>query len=103
VTDHDWSHERARSDKALEIRDKFMGSVSHDLRNLLYAMVGISSLIEKEVAHENHVERVVAHGAGCNDPVLGCVDSLETSLTWRALKRGRSQCLRILHVDRAVT
>ena len=38
-----------------------MGIVSHDLLNLLNAMVGISSLIEKEVAQDNHVERVVAH------------------------------------------
>jgi signal transduction histidine kinase len=61
ATDHDLSHERARSDKALGMRDDFMGIVSHDLLNLLNAMVGISSLIEKEVAQENHVERVVAH------------------------------------------
>ena len=61
TTDHDLSHERARSDKALAMRDDFMGIVSHDLLNLLNAMVGISSLIEKEVAQENHVERVVAH------------------------------------------
>ena len=61
ATDHDLSHERARSDNALAMRDDFMGIVSHDLRNLLHAIVGISSLIEKEVAQENHVERVVAH------------------------------------------
>lgn len=61
ATDHDLSHERARSDKALAMRDDFMGIVSHDLLNLLNAMVGISSLIEKEVAQENHVERVVGH------------------------------------------
>lgn len=61
ATDQDLSHERARSDKALAMRDDFMGIVSHDLLNLLNAMVGISSVIEKEVAQENHVERVVAH------------------------------------------
>jgi signal transduction histidine kinase len=61
ATDHDLSQERARSDKALAMRDDFMGIVSHDLLNLLNAMVGVSSLIEKEVAEENHVERVVAH------------------------------------------
>ena len=61
ATDHDLSHERARADKALAMRDDFMGIVSHDLLNLLNATVGISSLIEKEVAEENHVERVVAH------------------------------------------
>src|SRR3954471_22110423 len=61
TTDHDLSHERARSDKALAMRDEFMGIVSHDLLNLLNAMVGVSSLIEKEVAQDNHVERVAAH------------------------------------------
>ncbi len=61
ATDHDLSQERARSDTALAMRDDFMGIVSHDLLNLLNAMVGMSSLIEKEVAQENHVERVVAH------------------------------------------
>jgi signal transduction histidine kinase len=61
TTDHDLSYERARSDKALAMRDEFMGIVSHDLLNLLNAMVGVSSLIEKEVAEENHVERVVTH------------------------------------------
>jgi signal transduction histidine kinase len=61
ATDHDLSHERARSDNALAMRDDFMGIVSHDLLNLLNAMVGMSSLIEKEVAQENHVDRVVAH------------------------------------------
>ncbi len=61
TTDHDLSHERARSDKALAMRDDFMGIVSHDLLNLLNAMVGMSSLIEKEVAQDDHVDRVVAH------------------------------------------
>jgi signal transduction histidine kinase len=61
VTDHDLSYERARADRALAMRDDFMGIVSHDLLNLLNAVVGMSSLIEKEVAQDNHVERVVAH------------------------------------------
>ena len=59
ATDHDLSHERARSDRALAMRDDFIGIVSHDLLNLLNAMVGTSSLIEKEVVQQNHVERVV--------------------------------------------
>jgi signal transduction histidine kinase len=61
ATDHHLSHERARADQALAMRDDFMGIVSHDLLNLLNAMVGMSALIEKEVAQEDHVERVVAH------------------------------------------
>ncbi len=61
ATDHDLSIERARSDHALAMRDEFMGIVSHDLLNLLTAVVGTSALIEKEVARDDHVERVVAH------------------------------------------
>jgi signal transduction histidine kinase len=61
ATDQDLSHERARADKSLALRDDFMGIVSHDLLNLLNAIVGMSSLIEKEVAQDNHVERVVSH------------------------------------------
>ena len=61
ATDHDLSYERARSDKALAMRDDFMGIVSHDLLNLLNAMIGISSLIEKEVTRDDHVDSVVTH------------------------------------------
>ncbi len=61
ATDHDLSNERARADDALARRDEFMGIVSHDLLNLLNAVVGISALIEREVVKEDHVERVVAH------------------------------------------
>ena len=43
ATDSDLSHERAEADKGLAMRDDFMGIVSHDLLNLLNAMVGISS------------------------------------------------------------
>ena len=61
ATDHDLSHERARADHALATRDDFMGVVSHDLLNLVNAMVLTASLIEMETAQENHVERVVGH------------------------------------------
>lgn len=61
ATDHDLSHERARADKALARRDDFMGIVSHDLLNLVNTMVLTSSLIEMDVAQENHVETVIGH------------------------------------------
>ncbi len=61
ATDQDLSRERSRADRALATRDEFMGIVSHDLLNMLNVILGISSLIEKDVAEENHVERVVAH------------------------------------------
>jgi signal transduction histidine kinase len=59
ATDKDLSSERARSDDALATRDEFLGVVSHDLRNLLNAMVGAAELIAKRVSLENHVEEVL--------------------------------------------
>ena len=53
------SNERARSDEALATRDEFMGIVSHDLRNMLNAMVGFAALIEKEVSQDNHAQVLV--------------------------------------------
>src|SRR3954469_8014255 len=61
TTDRDLSHERAGSDHAVAMRDDFMGIVSHDLRNMLNAMVGIATLIEGEAAHDNHVANIVMH------------------------------------------
>ncbi|MEQ1729545.1 MAG: HAMP domain-containing sensor histidine kinase [Vicinamibacterales bacterium] len=61
TTDQDLSIERSRSDHALAMRDEFMGIVSHDLLNLLNAVLGIAALIEKEVVRDDHVDRVVAH------------------------------------------
>jgi signal transduction histidine kinase len=58
ATDQDLSHERARSDAAHATRDEYMGIVSHDLRNLLNAMVGSAELIVQAVSRENHVDQV---------------------------------------------
>ncbi len=60
-TDKDLSSERARADAALATRDEFMGIVSHDLRNMLNAVVGFAALIEKGVSEENHAEQVRTH------------------------------------------
>jgi len=60
-TDKDLAHERARSDHGLAMRDDFMGIVSHDLQNILNAMVGVASLIEHEAARDDHVAQVVTH------------------------------------------
>jgi signal transduction histidine kinase len=59
TTDSDLSHERSRADHALAVRDEFMGIVSHDLLNMLNAIVVASALIEKEVSYESHVEQVM--------------------------------------------
>jgi signal transduction histidine kinase len=60
-TDKDLSHERARSDHSVAARDEFLGVVSHDLRNMLGAMVSFAALITKEGAGENRREQVLAY------------------------------------------
>jgi len=60
-TDKDLSHERELSDDALAMRDEFLGIVSHDLRNMLNAIVGSAALIEKSASQEHVVENVVTH------------------------------------------
>lgn len=60
-TDRDLFVERARSDDALVRRDVFMGIVSHDLRNMLNAIVGTAQTIERFVSQDNHVGEVVTH------------------------------------------
>jgi signal transduction histidine kinase len=70
-TDHDLSTERARSDDALATRDDFLGIVSHDLRNILNAVVGSAALIERgmpstdrrveTLKHAQRIQRAGAH------------------------------------------
>ena len=60
-TDKDLSYERELSDDALATRDEFLGIVSHDLRNMLNAMVGSAALIEKGALQKDLVEQVVTH------------------------------------------
>jgi signal transduction histidine kinase len=58
-TDKDLSLERARADAAVIARDAFLGIVSHDLRNMLGAMVGFASLLAKGVSQDKHDEQIV--------------------------------------------
>jgi signal transduction histidine kinase len=60
-TDKDLSSERARSDAALATRDAFLGIVSHDLRNILSGMMGFAEMISRDVAREDHVDRILKH------------------------------------------
>jgi signal transduction histidine kinase len=60
-TDKDLLNERSHSDKALATRDDFLGIVSHDLRNMLSAMVGYAALIADEVSQADRVGRVRVH------------------------------------------
>lgn len=68
-TDKDLLRERARADDALAMRDEFLAVVSHDLRNMLHAMIGSATMIATIVADESvdaapstpHLQDVVKH------------------------------------------
>ena len=70
-TDKDLSTERARSDAALATRDEFLGIVSHDLRNMLNAVVGSAALIADRVSGDTPLRRCAAMRGGFSGRVLG--------------------------------
>lgn len=63
ATDKDLSVERSRADAAVATRDEFLGMVSHDLRNMLSAVVGYAALIAKVETESpgSHVAEVLAY------------------------------------------
>lgn len=63
ATDKDLSVERSRSDDAVATRDDFLGIVSHDLRNMLSAVVGFAALIAKAESDNPapHAKEVLAY------------------------------------------
>ena len=78
-TDNDLSRERARSDEALATRDDFLGIVSHDLRNILQAVIGSAALIERGVSGTDpqarmHAQRIRRSGAHMNRLIGDLVD-----------------------------
>lgn len=60
-TDKNLSHERERADAAVSIRDELLGVVSHDLRNMLHAVMGFGALIGKAEVEPDHQERVLLY------------------------------------------
>jgi len=62
-TDLQLSRERDRADDLLATRDELLGIVSHDLRNMLVAVMGHAGLIAIEESHDNHREQVLMHAA----------------------------------------
>jgi signal transduction histidine kinase len=65
-TDRHLSRERARADVAVSTRDEFLAVVSHDLRNMLSAVLGFASLIagaeladdrDKSIAFAGRIQR----------------------------------------------
>jgi signal transduction histidine kinase len=76
MTDQDLLSERARADDALATRDEFLGIVSHDLRNMLGAVVGFAALIEETVSGEafEHAQRIRRSGARMDRLIGDLVD-----------------------------
>ncbi len=62
-TDRSLRVERSQTDAAMHTRDDFLGMVSHDLRNLLNAVVCFASLIETRVDEADHEEQVRSDAA----------------------------------------
>lgn len=60
-TDSDLQLERVYADGVLARRDEVLGTVSHELRNMLHAVIGFAELIELEMSGKNETEvKVVA-------------------------------------------
>jgi signal transduction histidine kinase len=60
-TDRDLLRERERADRAVATRDEFLGLVSHDLRNMLGAVIGFAGLAESEASRENRPAKVAGY------------------------------------------
>jgi signal transduction histidine kinase len=99
ATDKDLSAERSRSDTAVATRDDFLGIVSHDLRNMLNAVVGFAGLIatvesEKGAPHSQEVlgyaRRIERSGGRMNRLVGDLVDvaSIEAGALAVTLEHG---------------
>jgi signal transduction histidine kinase len=55
-TDRHLSQERARADAAVSTRDEFLAVVSHDLRNMLSAVLGFATLIARAELADDRAE-----------------------------------------------
>jgi signal transduction histidine kinase len=77
-TDEDLQSERTHSDDALATRDDFMGIVSHDLRNMLSAVLGFAALIEQQPERTadvtQHARRIQRAGGRMNRLIGDLVD-----------------------------
>jgi len=76
-TDEDLSRERSRADVTVAARDEVLGVVSHDLRNMLGAVLGFAKLILRESSPEQirqYALRIDRAGARMNRLVGDLVD-----------------------------
>jgi signal transduction histidine kinase len=77
VTDKDLSAERGRADAALATRDEVLGIVSHDLRDMLTAVMGFAALIEKAPPQDqviSYAKRIGRSGARMDRLIGDLVD-----------------------------
>jgi signal transduction histidine kinase len=80
-TDKDLSNERAQADASLATRDDFLGIVSHDLRNMLNAIVGTAAVIAERSGEPDpgtairlHAQRIQRSGARMDRLIGDLVD-----------------------------
>jgi signal transduction histidine kinase len=59
-TDSDLQIERVHADDVLARRDEVLGNVSHELRNMLHAVIGFAELIELDMSGKTETELKVA-------------------------------------------
>jgi len=103
-TDEDLHDERTQSDDALAARDDFMGIVSHDLRNMLSAVVGFAALIEKNAAQPERADDVTTHarriqraGGRMNRLIGDLVDVASIEAGMLAVTREMSDPAHVVH------
>jgi signal transduction histidine kinase len=76
-TDRDLNSERARYDASLATRDEFLGVVSHDLRTMVYHVVGFAQLVETTASQEQviaYARRIQRSGARMDRLIGDLVD-----------------------------
>lgn len=95
-TDKDLSRERSRADVAVAMRDDFLGTVSHELRNMLGTVIGFARLIEDaesgRAEHDparilTYTERIQRSGARMNGLIGDMVDVASIEAGALAVKR----------------
>jgi signal transduction histidine kinase len=96
-TDENLEDERTQADDALASRDEFMALVSHDLRNMLSAVVGFAAHIERKAAEpgsagevEQYARRIQRAGGRMSRLIGDLVDvaSIEAGKLTVTLEQG---------------
>jgi len=83
---------RSEAERAIEIRDQFLASVAHDLKNPLGAIRGYAQLLRRQVARANGlgVERLVQGLTRIDSMVLRAVAQIDELLDVARLRANQS-------------